>query len=76
MNEYKVIQVEGRGHVVRDVIRWRGDQADYQHTGMALCGVLLKGETLRQWIARREDHQLAMYDVFTDTKSFNKWLNE
>jgi hypothetical protein len=69
MNEYKIIKVNGREHVLRSLDR--GDQQhflkgkdnnkvsvepipepNYLGTSMALCGVLLPGESLEGWIKR------------------------
>jgi hypothetical protein len=54
-SQYRTVEVWGRGHVVCDYPTFRGTkhpQPNYQKTGMALCGVLKKNETLEHWIKR------------------------
>ena len=50
---FQVIDVTGMAHVVKETSH-KDRAPDYKGTGMALCGVLGKGETLDQWIIRRE----------------------
>ena len=51
----KIIKVAGRDHVVcsPSFVRITKSQlANYEGTGMALCGVLKRGETLDSWKQR------------------------
>jgi hypothetical protein len=54
-NNIKVLIVGGRGHVLRP---YRGDRLsikelpNYMGTGLALCGVTKKGESLEHWRKR------------------------
>ena len=58
--EFKVVKVGNREHVVREV-ESRGynsmggkiSDANYLGTGMALCAVLDKGQSLASWINKR-----------------------
>lgn len=55
-----VINVDGIGHVIRPSSRGVSTgkdgknipDANYRGTGQALCGILLKGESLNQWKER------------------------
>ena len=50
--EYKTLTVEGREHVICTA-KNRGPglpDANYMGTGMALCGVLPKGESIDYWM--------------------------
>lgn len=51
---YDTVEVYGRTHVVCSIYTYRPSYPDpnYRNTGMALCGVLKKGETLDGWIKR------------------------
>lgn len=59
---YQIIMVYQRMHVVCPVGE-RGKYStgeyipmpDYQGTGMALCGVIKKGETLNDWIKKHHE---------------------
>ena len=63
-SQYQLIKVHGRDHVVKDqeherrsmtiIGEFRHPDANYLNTGRCLCGVLNKGETLDEWIIRRE----------------------
>jgi hypothetical protein len=53
----EVIEYNGRGHVLRRVNRNGTDsdgkpypEPNFRGTGMALCGVLLPGQNLKQWM--------------------------
>jgi hypothetical protein len=55
MNE-QILQVNGREHVVKRVTRSGTDsegvpypEPNYRGPGMALCGILRKGQTLQEW---------------------------
>ena len=60
MEKYSVINVEKRQHVVCSV-NPRGNyltgekmpEANYLNTGMALCGVIEKGKSLKNWKGKR-----------------------
>ncbi len=54
---YKTVKVISRTHVVchRSRQYTEYDEPNYMNTGMALCGVLLPGETLEQFIDRKKE---------------------
>ena len=54
MKVYNIVTVGTRKHVVCTVTSRSGgvDNPNYMGTGMALCGVMKKGETLEQWKKR------------------------
>ena len=62
MKHFSTIEVNGRSHVICPKSdRGAGiKKADYQETGMALCGVIQRGQTLKQWV-KKHGHK------FTDT---------
>jgi hypothetical protein len=66
MNE-QILQVNGREHVVKRVTRSGTDsegvpypEPNYQGTGMALCGVLLPGQNLKQWMDAKRKRREAL----------------
>jgi hypothetical protein len=55
---FKTVEVHGRVHVVCSSYSRNisiHDEANYCNTGMALCGVLKKNETLDKW--KRRTHK-------------------
>lgn len=66
MEHYKILKVAGQEHVLRHVdrsetfylsvggekVKNKLPDANYLGTGMALCGVLRKGESLKKFLKR------------------------
>ena len=59
MKGLKIIAVNGFRYVLTDDNRGISgyDYANFEGTGMALCGRLMKGENLEDWNKRMEKHR-------------------
>lgn len=60
MKKIQTIEIKKRTHVLCDSYRKgyylnngeRIPEANYNNTGMALCGIIKEGDTLKDWIDR------------------------
>ena len=62
---YKIIDVNGVNHVLTEQKKHRTlpyHDANYRGSGMCLCGVLNKNETLDQWMKRTNKLKSKNYD--------------
>ena len=63
----EVINFNGRGHILKRIQRNGTDSEghaypdpDFRGTGMALCGVLKKGQNLKKWMDEKRKRREAL----------------